>query len=201
MGAGASWLLPANRGRGVYAWYQPINSSIFGQSAAQKIVRPSPGESTCRCASPPLRALSPVLHCLGCVENVQELCCRCASPHHGLGLRPAEYEDVARSSCTHTRAPLLSQVCGRARSGQGRAFGGANAPSFDHFCARRFSLDRGSGRGNGLPGRTRKGVRRTDPLGRPLTRNAPYKQSSRISKTTSADAKEALTVPGCPCRR
>src|SRR5215468_2985722 len=35
-----------------------------------------------------------------------ELCCRCASLHHGLGLWPAAYKDVARSLVHPAAAPL-----------------------------------------------------------------------------------------------
>ena len=50
-------------------------------------------------------------------------------------LYPPAYKDVARAIVHHTRAPLdvvipdPSQVCRHARSPQGRAFGGADAPS------------------------------------------------------------------------
>src|SRR6516164_3081462 len=64
-----------------------------------------------------------------------ELRCRCASLHHGLGLWDPPNTRMWRRMFVHKpRAPLLSssrpqQVCRRARSHQGRAFGGANAPS------------------------------------------------------------------------
>lgn len=35
-----------------------------------------------------------------------ELRCRCVLVHHGLGLGPAAYKDVARSFVHHARAPL-----------------------------------------------------------------------------------------------
>src|SRR5262245_66017926 len=35
-----------------------------------------------------------------------ELRCRCVSLHHGLGLWPAAYKDVARTFVHHARAPL-----------------------------------------------------------------------------------------------
>jgi len=64
-----------------------------------------------------------------------ELRCRCASLHHGLGLWPAAYKDVARTFVHHARAPLdfvipttpsVPVVLG---AGKGQALaGGADAP-------------------------------------------------------------------------
>jgi hypothetical protein len=114
-----------------------------------------------------------------------ELCCRCASLHHGLGLWPAAYKDVARSfvqpsrSSPRTSSSRPPQVCRRARSRQGQGLAVcANAPILDRFCARRTNSRCGSGRRNGLPGRTKK--LRDENMDRtlgvpPLTKIAPYK--------------------------
>jgi hypothetical protein len=76
-----------------------------------------------------------------------ELRCRCASLHHGLGLWPAAYKDVARTFVHHARAPLDFVIPTRAKCAavleavQGRAFGGANAPSLTASARVGFSFE------------------------------------------------------------
>jgi hypothetical protein len=88
--------------------------------------------------------------------------CRCASLHHGLGLSPTEYKDVARTFVHHTRAPLglrhpdPTKCAGVLGAVQGQAFGGReDAASLDCPCARR-RVDVWVGTKKRLPGRTKK---------------------------------------------
>jgi hypothetical protein len=80
-------------------------------------------------------------------------CCRCVSLHHGWGLWPAAYKDVARCFVHLPAAPLEhrhprhAQVCRRARSRTRTSpCGVALRTILDRFCARRPSRLR-SGRG------------------------------------------------------
>src|SRR5262249_45878075 len=70
--------------------------------------------------------------------------CRCASLHHGLGLWPAAYKDVARMFVHHMRAPLgrrrhpdQSKCAAVLGAFKDEPSVGASAPILDRYCARR----------------------------------------------------------------
>ena len=81
-----------------------------------------------------------------------ELRCRCASLHHGLGLWPAAYKDVARTSTRElpsTSSSQPHQVCPSCSEPvKDKPLRVAlTRPSFDCSCARRPLVPCGSGRG------------------------------------------------------
>jgi len=111
-GAGASWSLPANR-------LGPEDSVV--QAVACGGARVVSLRSTPR--APPGATL------LGPRRKRTGASLRCASLHHGPGLWPTAYKDVDQVRPPHAGSPRTSssrhaQACRRARSLQGRAFGG-----------------------------------------------------------------------------
>jgi hypothetical protein len=116
---------------------------------------------------------------------------RCALLHHGPGLCTHRIQGCGANNRAPHAAPLdvvipdPSQGCRRARSRQGRAFGGADAPSLTAPARCRRNQSCGRDEETGGPGRTNK--LRDKKIGStraatPLTRNTPYKVS-RTSAT------------------
>jgi hypothetical protein len=114
--------------------------------------------------------------------------CRCASLHHGLGLSPTEYKDVARTFVHHTRAPLglrhpdpPSVPACSAPSKAKPSVAAKMRPALT-APARAGASMCGSGRRNGCTGRTKKLTDKKwiGPLGHPLTKISPYKVDDRL---------------------
>jgi hypothetical protein len=140
-------------------------------------------------------------------------CCRCVSLHHGLGLWPAAYKDVARCFVHLPAAPLEhrhprhAQVCRRARSRpRTNPCGVALRAILDRFCARRLRRSAVGARESLRRGRTREmPAERTRTIGRARTdgaaRRAKAMSAEKIDRSRGAPPLTKIAPYKGPCEQ